>query len=153
MKHIAMIAVLTSLTACITSNPELFETPPSLWTENEFAVAQSAPNSFEDLCRIYREGTNGFRQLSDADRKALNVALKRKGLNNRDLEMLNDPDYQFATGQSYLGLKCKHSWRVSVINEAFYQGTGHQWQAELDGSYIYLRGNNTDTGMIVYAWN
>ena len=53
---------------------------------------------------------------------------------------------------SGLGIKCLG---FNIVNNSFYSGSGHQWQMQRlgEGSYVYLKGDGTDKGMIVDAWN
>lgn len=152
MKRFALLAFL-AVPACAMVTAELYETPPSQWKEQELAAAQSGERAFIDLCRIYDFGAKGVTGLKEADFKVLDRALRQHGLRKRDLEILRNPNADIGTGQTLLGLHCQNPNDVSIVNRAYYPGTGHQWQVKVGGSYVYLEGDNTNAGMAVYAWN
>lgn len=96
---------------------------------------------------------NEFAYFTAEDRAVLEPEFRRRGFSRRDIEILLDPDHLYGTGMSFRGLSCALGYEPSV-NDAFYPGAGHQWQAALPGyRFVYLEGNGTKAGMRVTAWN
>lgn len=153
MKRFLKIAAFAALAGCATGHYDLFATPPSQWTDTQIETATYGENSFFAACLLYQIGASGQKDLTKNDFAVLDKILLKRGLNRRDLEIMSDPEAGFGTGQSYTGLQCKNSGQVRVVNRSFYPGTGHEWQAQLGDSFIYLRGDTTEDGMIVFAWN
>lgn len=85
---------------------------------------------------------------SQADLDLYSTAL-RKHLPARDVELITQRSY--GTGMTFNGLRCIAP-NVHV-NDAFYPGIGHRWQAVNGSDYIYLEGDGTPEGMRVIAWN
>ena len=109
-----------------------------------------------DFCRylLVSEGVAGW---SGADESKARQELARRGFSPRDAELIAKQGTHWGTGMTYRGLKCSNGrWDggFESINKAFYPGTGHQWQVDVGNfEFVYLRGNGTEEGMKVYAWN
>ena len=93
------------------------------------------------------------KSYNDEDKKLVTGYFARNGFNDRDIELLVNNEWgTIGTGMSGLGIKCLG---FNIVNNSFYSGSGHQWQMQRlgEGSYVYLKGDGTDKGMIVDAWN
>lgn len=161
LKPLLPLVAAISISAC-NVNPELaamqlsvMQTPPAQL--NATQIAHLSGSLFE-TCRAYNLGSYANPQTKTrvahtaADVRKLESILRRHGLTGRDLELLRSRDRSFGTGQTFRGLTCSLGYAPRV-NRAFYPGTGHNWQAILGSQYVYLRGDGSETGMKVYAWN
>lgn len=158
MKLKFSLAAALFLAACATSDPIratiLDEQPSAFSAEKRAAVAKD----LNLICYIYRNGHFAPQPkrvrtpYTAADFKTLEAMMRKHGLSNRDIELIRQRDMSFGTGQSWKGLTCSLG-RVPRVNKAFYPGIGHQWQAVLGSQYVYLRGDGSETGMKVKAWN
>ena len=137
---------------------------PSKWTpEQRQAMQDAAELGPGGLCQAAAQVQgkhqvqlalgDSFTYFTKDDRAILAPEFKRRGFSPRDIEILLDPDHLYATGMSFRGLSCALGYEPPV-NDAFYPGAGHQWQAVLPGyRYVYLEGDGTKSGMRVKAWN
>lgn len=109
-----------------------------------------------DFCSylLISEGVAGW---SDADASVARQELARRGFSSRDAELIARQGTNWGTGMSYRGLKCTNGrWDggFDSVNKAFYPGLGHQWQVDMGNfDFVYLKGDGTDGGMRVHAWN
>jgi hypothetical protein len=142
---LAAIAAL-AVTACGTAMN--FSAPPSAWSSETLSHFHNQGRGIQ--CRILQNAK--ARSNSPEDSAFITNEYRRLGLNKRDIEVLNDPEHIYGTGMSFAGLECAAGSNLGK-NTAFYPGSGHQWQVPFGSGYVYLRGDGTDQGMKVYAWN
>jgi len=129
--------------------------PPSAWSPDEMRAVPTA-----GLCDFSRRGayaTSAAPAVRTAytrdDLIGLEAEMRRRGLRARDIEILRLRNRSYGTGQSFDGLVCSIGYTPKV-NEAFYSGIGHRWQAILEGGdYVYLEGDGTPSRMLVTGWN
>ena len=126
---------------------------PSTWTAEQRILVQDLPDLGPmGFCALAARAKSTPATFSTTDRAAVTAELRRRGYSGRDLELLTDPAANFGTGMTFRGLSCAIGYEPR-INDAFYPGIGHQWQAVTPGSYVYLEGDGTKAGMRVKAWN
>lgn len=136
------------LASCATNEPGALGGPPSHW--NAQSLAHFERQSRPIQCRILLNAAEKY--LSDEDQSFVRRGFSSIGLNPRDLEILTDAATVYGTGMSFAGLECAAGANLAK-HTAFYPGTGHQWQVRFGTDFVYLRGDGTDRGMKVYAWN
>lgn len=122
---------------------------PSSWDEREKDAFWN--NEYIQCAHISRIIQD--RKYNTKDRAYLKSYLRKSKLNSRDIHFILDTEWgTFGTGMSALGMQCLG---YRLINKSYYSGTGHRWQMQISGysNYVYLRGNGTETGMIVDSWN
>lgn len=137
------------LAACVESFQPITSLEPSRQSEVR------AMNEV-DFCRylLVSEGVAGW---SEADAAVARQELARRGFSARDTELIAKQGTHWGTGMTYRGLKCSNGrWDggFEAVNKAFYPGLGHQWQVDVGNfEFVYLRGDGTEAGMKVHAWN
>jgi len=140
----ALVAV--SLAACSTTMN--FQASPSQWNEETYTHFLRQGRSVQ--CAILQNSST--KSVAPDDQSFISSELKRLGNNKRDIEILMNPTKIYGTGMSYRGLECAAKGSLSR-NTSFYSGVGHQWQVPFGSGFVYLRGDGTEKGMKVYAWN
>lgn len=135
-----------------------FAKNPAAWGPEE--TAQARKDITGTACALYLRGTWAdaahpltSKTLTREDIAALEKVMRGSGISSRDMEVIRLRNQSYGIGQSFLGLSCSLAMALPV-NDAFYQGVGHQWQVPLiDGGFVYLEGDGTPTGMKVTGWN
>lgn len=151
-KFFAAISAAVVLGGCaVGPAPTIFDDDPRTWGPTHQARLASLPLlGYGGVCDLTRRQLNDFGQ-SKAE-NMLEAELKRRGLTNRDIELITDREAIYGTGMTFTGLSCALR-REPRTNKAFYGGVGHRWQADTGFGYVYLEGNGTDRGMRVTSWN
>ena len=109
--------------------------------------------SKSDLCRhIFFSESNA--NWSEADKMTAYRELRNQGFSRRDSDLISKQGVQWGTGMTFKGLKCSGGEYELSINKSFYPHIGHQWQVDMGNfNFVYLKGDGTEPGMRVYAWN
>lgn len=158
MKLKFAFAAAALMAACGPVDPirsTILHEPPTAFSAEKRSVVAS---DLKTVCYLYQNGGYATleeqvrRPYSAADFKLLEAMMRKHGMNNRDIQLVRSRDQTFGTGQTWKGLTCSLGM-VPRVNKAFYPGIGHQWQAIVGSQYIYLRGDGTEAGMRVHAWN
>ena len=112
-----------------------------------------ASMSEDELCFIIKVGEESPK-WSIKDKNRAYKILRKRGFSKRDADLISDQGIIYGTQMTFRGLKCTTAGNLAIVNKAFYPYIGHEWQVEVgEFEFVYLRGDGTEKGMRVFAWN
>jgi hypothetical protein len=151
MRRFFVVFTMLLVAACGPPAPTIFDDDPRAWGATHQDRIRSLPLlGYGGVCDLTRRQVNLLGQTSAEI--MLRAELKRRGLIERDIEIITDKISIYGTGMTLTGLSCALRFEPET-NKAFYSGIGHRWQAVTGEGYVYLEGDGTERGMRVTSWN
>ena len=136
---------LVAISGC---TPSALDRNPTAW---EPVLADAfAKQPYAGQCAWLRQMRANGVTLTAADKAMIEPAMMAAGLTPREIAYAEAGAPSISTGDTYRQVVCHGG---TLINDAFYSGTGHQWQMRVGSSYVYLEGDGTEGGMRVTGWN